>query len=885
MSYLSKKGYVIRKDSIDSKELFKLKTELVGKPLVNETGFKTTIEKFPVYIETRNKIYIPKMYGIQHYGTTKELPDYIGKTIDPSKLECKCELYDNQIEPVNLLMNSLEKTGGGILSIQTGGGKCMKINTPILMFDGTVKMVQDIDKGELLMGDDSTPRRVLSLARGVDLMYEIIPVKGESYTVNQEHILCFKNTKSNPWIQERKLKNSIRYDVCWWENNKSHSKVHVNIEEANIFLENIRHKHQSIVEISVKDYLKQTKTFKHHFKGYRVPIEFPHKDLEIDPYMLGFWLGDGNSSASEITTQDSTVIKYFKENLGKYKCYLQYKEKYDYRINGDGSMKANSNFFNTFLRQNNLIKNKHIPMSYKCNSRENRLKLLAGLIDSDGSLEKTGFDFSQKSEKLIEDVIYLCRSLGFACYKSKQRKGCWYKGKYMEDDYYRISIFGQGTDEIPTLCPRKRAKKRGQIKDVLRTGIRVKEVGIDNYYGFEIDGNRRYVMGDFTVTHNTASAIYVLSKLGGKTIVVVNKIPLMNQWVEEINKFLPNVKVGTLQGQKNVDILDCDIVVAMLQSLVRIDYPDVFFEDFNTTVLDECHNYSSRIFSKVVFKLTSKYTIGLSATPNRADGCEYIMNWHIGDIVYKSTEAVRKSKEPIIKFIKIDSSKYIEEYIINQWTGAKTLQFTTMLSHLVKMESRNKLIVEIIKDTLSKEPARKILVLSDRRNHLENLVKTLDTMNDITFTYGLCLGNMKKAQFEVSRSSQCIFATFAAFSEGVSEKDLDTLFLITPKKYVDPKNKNNVKKDSGKLNQIIGRIFRKDHTVHPIIVDINDNFSVYKSQFNTRKVFYKSNLPTAIYENYSINLDNGEPLIKNSTKIQREPEHKGKLITDYCLLD
>ena len=123
------------------------------------------------------------------------------------------------------------------------------------------------------------------------------------------------------------------------------------------------------------------------------------------------------------THQIAFCIKYFKTNLEQYKCYLQFSNNMCYRINGNGIANKGCNYFLNILKEYNLINNKHIPLIYKCNSRENRLKLLAGLIDSDGSLtkDKCTFDFIQKSEKLIDDTIYLARSLGFACYKNKKQ--------------------------------------------------------------------------------------------------------------------------------------------------------------------------------------------------------------------------------------------------------------------------------------------------------------------------------------------------------------------------------------------------------------------------------------------------------------------------------
>lgn len=890
--YLSKRGFVLKKNELDDSEIKELKKILVARPLT-DSKFIVNVKNdpsFPIYIETKNKLYIPKMYGIEKYGDPKlYLPNYIGKSWE-NEIVFKGTLLDRQIEPVNILLKACKEKGGGILSLAAGFGKCHSFNTPILMFDGSIKMVQDIKKGELLMGDDSTPRTVLSLARGEDEMYDIIPTKGEKYTVNQEHILCLKNTIKTPQIKIRMQKKIKRYDVKWWENNKIMSKVCNTMNEANELKEKVKNKHQYIVEISVKDYLKQSKTFKHDFKSYRVKIDFPEKEITIDPYMIGFWLGDGTSKRPQITTQDSTIIHYFKTNLSKYNLYLtKLKDHYGYGISGY-SGKPNSNIFLSSLKELNLLDNKHIPYIYKCNSKENRLKLLAGLLDSDGYLvkDKCTFDFIQKSETLIDDVIYLCRSLGFSCYKSKQIKGCWYKGEYKKDYYYRISISGQ-TDQIPTLCPRKKANQRKQIKDVLVTGIKVKHVGKDKYYGFEIDGNRRYIMGDFTVTHNTFCALYALSKLKMKAIIVVNKIPLMKQWQNEIASFLPDARVGIIQGQKNIDVKDKDIVIAMLQSLSIIDYPDTLFEDFSISIYDEVHNISSRVFSKVLFKLCSKYTIGLSATPNRSDGCEYVFKWHIGEIIYKGS-AERKGMNPIIKNLKIDSTEYKEICTMNKFTGKNTIQFTSMLTELVKMEKRNKLIIEIIKDC--RKENRKILVLSDRRNHLENFYNLLEKDTSVSFTYGLFVGSMKIIELEKSKACDVILATYAAFSEGVSEKDLDTLILTTPKKFIGHL-KNATKNENFKIEQIVGRIFRKDHTErNPMIIDFQDNFSVFRAQGNSRKVFYKQHFKNVIFENNSINLDERDDIkieyIKNNKKIEiveKNEKDDTCILSKCCILE
>jgi superfamily II DNA or RNA helicase len=392
----------------------------------------------------------------------------------------------------------------------------------------------------------------------------------------------------------------------------------------------------------------------------------------------------------------------------------------------------------------------------------------------------------------------------------------------------------------------------------------------------------------------TISTIYVLSKLGGKTLIVVNKIPLMNQWISEIARFLPDAKVGKIQGQSNIKIHDCDIVVGMLQSLSKIDYPDELFSDFRVCVFDEVHNVSSRCFSKVLFKVTSKYSIGLSATPNRSDGCEYIFKWHLGDIVYQNHTKTREGKPPIIHLLKLKSTEYKLVTSEQLRYGKPQIQFTSMISELIEMKPRNELIINIIKQLLepkselSVDPnKRKILLLSDRRSHVQLLKKMLDDSDTpIPFTYDLFIGNMKSEQLERSKKCDCIFATYSAFSEGVSEKDLDTLILVTPKKFIGHLQ-NSIKNESGRLEQIVGRIFRKTHDTHnPLIIDLCDNFSIYSVQSRTRKVFYKEHFgDTGIFKESVIDLDLNNTLPptdsigKGTTELLFEEKDNG-----YCLI-
>jgi hypothetical protein len=205
-----------------------------------------------------------------------------------------------------------------------------------------------------------------------------------------------------------------------------------------------------------------------------------------------------------------------------------------------------------------------------------------------------------------------------------------------------------------------------------------------------------------------------------------------------------------------------------------------------------------------------------------------------------------------------------------------------MISELVDMSKRNILIVELIKDIL-KDPQRKILVLSDRRNHLVKIKELLDNDNSITFTYGLFLGSMKQKDLELSRACNVILATISCFGEGVSEKELDSMILCSPKKYIGHIQNNNGKKESFKIEQIVGRIFRKNHIErHPIIIDLQDQFSVYKTQAKSRVIFYKQHFKNAIFEDQSINLDECEDEF-----IKQIQNNKIKKVSEniLCMLD
>jgi len=362
-----------------------------------------------------------------------------------------------------------------------GIGKCLAKNTPVMLYDGKIKLVQDITITDKLMGDDSNPRNILALGRGKERMYRIEQTKGDDYVVNESHILSLKMTKPQTKGDRHQTILGRRY----YKND--------------------------IVDICVRDYLSIPKYLQDCLKGYKVGLSFDDQTVSLEPYALGYWLGDGDKTTFRITTNEKEVIEYFTQYATMYNLQLT-KNHTSYHITTGkkGGYKDRNSLLN-MLRQYNLLGNKHIPPEYQLNSREKRLDLLAGLIDSDGhySLSSNSFEITHKNQDLANDILFLARSLGMRGTMKECKKSCIYKGEKRYGIYCRIIITGEGLQDIPVKCPRKKARKHNQIKNCLNTGIKVIPLEKDEYYGFQIDGNSRFLLGDFTVTHNTS-----LSKKG-----------------------------------------------------------------------------------------------------------------------------------------------------------------------------------------------------------------------------------------------------------------------------------------------------------------------------------------------------------------------------------
>lgn len=762
------------KSELSPAQVASLKSELtiVPRTMVQDED----VEPLRLYAETPDELGLPREFFFRHRRSAHEVvPDWtegrrdlftpMGKFRGTLRAE-----QEQAFHAVTARLSDESRGLGGIVRASPGWGKCLAPDTPVLLHDGRTVRADEVSVGDSLLGPDSRPRSVLSIARGRSRMYRITAKSGDSWVCNADHILTL---------------------------------VHSVTDE--------------VVDIAIEDYLALPASRKHHLKQFTPSggVDFSSsEDLPIDPYFLGVWFGDGTKALNgvSISKPDPEIYQLCCEIAKEYGL----KVRTDYHSSGCPTYHLalkvrggnTSNRLLTELRD--LVgASVAIPLSYKTSSREDRKAFLAGFLDADGHNNSGCLRIIQKRRDYAEDIAFIARSLGIrATVKCKKVGGV---------SYWRVNMAGDFS-QLPMRIARKCPGQRKQRKVATRQGFSIELLPEGPYAGFTLTGDGRFLLGDFTVTHNTVYGISLLSHYNMPTLVLVHRGFLMDQWMERIESFLPDAKVGRVQ-QNECSYEGASVVLGMVHSVVSGGYPQEFYDWPGLVIVDENHRMGARTWCPAPGLFRAKYRIGITATPRRKDGAENAFYYHIGPILFSAKEQRMRPKIRRVwtKFKLFQTDKF------NPKLAPRSLLLRFLLGSKVRNRTIALQLVEAVK------AGRKCLVVSEQLKHLATLEEMFlkEWPLDLGFTPGIgyYVGGRTKTQLHEASQAQVIFATSQYSAEGLDIPSLDTLFLTSPLSDVE---------------QVVGRILRpSEGKKDPIVVDFRDDeVKQFQRQGEKRDAYY-----------------------------------------------
>lgn len=613
------------------------------------------------YRTSKQQVIVPISYAC------KELKASRRKRAEFPQITCTFngELRPHQADVKPEILNTLSKHGSCILNAYCAFGKCLGYNTPVMKANGSIVPVQDIRVGDQLMGDDSQPRNVLSLARGQEQMYRITPENGDSFTANESHILSLKTTSFE------------------------------------------------IRDIEIREYLALPALIRESLMLYKVALYFPTQSVSVNPYIFG--------------------------------RRLLVDKKYD-----------------------------SIPEIYKYNDNTTRLSFLRGIIDS--QLESVSEDIYVyvENKRLVDDIVFLVRSVGMTAESFQSDGG----GGF----YVRIV----------------------QVNCLMMTNFTIEPIDDVDYYGFTIDGNRRFLLGDFTVTHNTAMSINIACTIGMPTLIVTPPtITLMKQWKKSIEDFSPSAVVEIIDGKS--ELVDADFYIVSAANIEKKGHS--FFSNVGFAIVDELHKVMAERYSQGLWYIHPRYLLGLSATPYRLDELDNVIKMYFTWAGPQCMIVREQTRTFMVNCV----HTYIRPTVkMNPTTGR--IDWSSMVEWQATNVGRNKMIVSIV----SEYEDRRFLILV-------KLTSQADMLTAFFEDIGISVASLIGKKQEYDRSTRVLIGTIGKIGTGFDDTELDGLILGTSVKNY--------------FRQYLGRVFRRPD-VEPVVFDLVDNHPILNKHFASRREEY-----------------------------------------------
>lgn len=429
--------------------------------------------------------------------------------------------------------------------------------------------------------------------------------------------------------------------------------------------------------------------------------------------------------------------------------------------------------------------------------------------------------------------------------------------KFYIPRYFGIDNFGDFSENKLSLGDNIDIEFNGELREYQMNIV-------NKYLGFVKDSGGGLLDVD-PGKGKTVMALYIISKLKKKTLVIVHKSFLLNQWIERIQQFLPNARVGKIQGQI-IDIEDKDIVIGMLQSLSQKEYPDDMFDSFGLSVYDETHHLGAEVFSRCMMKSITNYTLGLSGTMQRKDGLTKVFKMFLGDVIHKEKTNTQEHNV-IVKGIKYKSEDPEFNEMVYDYRGNPL--YSTMISKLCNFNHRSEFIINVLKNELNNNNDQQIMILAHNKSLITYLYKAIEHKN--IASVGYYIGGMKEEALKQSEDKKVIIATYAMASEGLDIKTLTTLIMASPKTDV---------------CQSVGRILRTKHT-NPLVIDIIDSHDVFVKQWQKRRQYYmkqKYNIMTTTNTDYISNKWENEFNPNKEKESVKKIKKKEEPLKGVCLI-
>ena len=728
------------------------------------------------------------------FGVLKSLPKeitdtstFVSEFAPVQKVEYNAEvsLYDYQEKAVQEMLNAKY----GILQSPAGSGKGLLLSAKIYTPDGFTRM-GDLKIGDVVCntyGGQSVVTNIFD--RGKQFCYKVTFTDDTAIICDKDHLWTVKNTR--------------KYKAKW-----------ETLSTEDLYKNGIVMNNNLMYEIPIVK-----------------PVMFDSKKVTIEPWLLGALLGDGcfvNSSIGFSNTEED-IIQNVKNCLDG---ELVHKSKADYYIADGGRIKCRLMDYELLGRKSC---EKFIPNDYKFNSIDIRLNVLRGLIDTDGSVSGTSISISSTSKRLIDDCLWIVQSLGGTGKIAERQTFFTYKGEKKKGEisyrlYLKLYNFEPFTSEKhkKSFVPRtKYIKAYRRMKSIEITAPQVTRCievnSIDNLF----------ITDSFIATHNTQMGIALATRLGKKTLWLCHTLDLIRQSKERAEQYIDKSLLGAIvSGKVNIGK---GITFATVQTMSKLDL-QAYKNEWDCIITDEVHRVAGSPtavtqYMKVLNNLSARHKYGLSATVHRSDGMIEATFALVGEVAYRVPDEAVSGRIMNVGILPVGTGIQLDREALNT---DGTLNYSKLITYLTKNEERQQVII----DALLENEGHSCLILSDRLEHLEDLISRLPTVTqmDAVMVSGKMTSKKGKAEREKAiedmrtGEKKYLFATYSLCKEGLDIPRLDRLFLTTPQK------------DFAVVTQSIGRIARTfEGKEPPIAYDFVDDIGYLVKSYKKRCSTYRKN--------------------------------------------